>query len=135
MPIPDYRPMQCVACRKKWLALEGVLNCECGAVLEPYENNEVIPLPKSAQAVTFSMTRFVWNDAAVFIFKDGKANIDRENVIPGKPMKVVVLGDEPNEAQVEAIKTIWRVLRVQFGFAVASFCPAIEPRMAEISAA
>lgn len=97
--------------------------------------NEVTRLRETA-AVTFSMTPFVWNtDAAVFIFTDGKANIDRENVIPGKPMKVVVLGDEPNEAQVEAIKTIWRVLRVQFGFAVASFCPAIEPRMAEISAA
>lgn len=90
----------------------------------------------TAPSVTFSMTPFVWHtDAAVFVFKDGKANIDREAVVPGKPMKVVLLGDYPNEAQLEAIKTIWRTLRENFGFAAAAFCPAIMPRMAEISAA
>jgi hypothetical protein len=90
----------------------------------------------TAPSVTFSMTPFVWNtDAAVFVFKNGKANIDREAAVPGNPMKVALLGDEPNEAQVEAIKTIWRTLREQFGFAAAAFCPAIMPRMAEISAA
>jgi len=78
------------------------------------------------------MTPYVWHtDAAVFVFKDGKANVDRNNLIPGRPMKIVVLGDEPNEARVEAIKTIWRLLKDQFGFAAAEFCPAIKPKMAD----
>jgi hypothetical protein len=78
-------------------------------------------------AVAFSMTNFVWNsDAAVFVFKDGKLNVDRMNLFPGKPMKVVLIGDEPNEAQLQAIKEIWRALRDQYGADAALFCPAIE---------
>lgn len=53
----------------------------------------------NAPSVTFSMTPFVWTDAAVFVFKDGKANIHREKLVPGKPIKVVLIGDRPNEAR------------------------------------
>lgn len=91
--------------------------------------NEMI----SAPSVTFSMTPFVWNtDAAVFVFKDGKANIDRENLVPGKPIKVVLIGDRPNEAQVETIRLVWETLKDEFGFAAAGFCPAIQPLLSEI---
>lgn len=89
-----------------------------------------------AQSVRFAMTPFIWHtDCSVFVYKNGQATVDRVNLTPGKCVKVMVIGDKPNEAQVEAIKTLWQVFRDQFGFAVASFCPAIEPVMADIAAA
>lgn len=89
-----------------------------------------------AQSIRFEMTPFVWNtDAAVFVFKDGKAILHRENLVPGRQVKVVLIGDTPSDAQLEAVRNIWQAVKEKFEFAVASFCDAIEPKITEIVAA
>lgn len=50
-------------------------------------------------------------EAAVFVVNDGKTNLARENLIEGQEVKVVILGVRLKEAQLDAIKTIWRTLR------------------------
>lgn len=79
----------------------------------------------TAGCVSFEMTPFIWNEAAVFIGKDGRARLDKEHLPPDKPIKVVVLGDQPTAEQMESVKLIQKLLSNHFGIDRAAFCPAI----------
>jgi hypothetical protein len=95
------------------------------AVLGRFPDAEILP----PQSVTFQMTSFIWEECGMYVFKDGMVKLDIDNLVPDQPIKVMVLGEEPNEAQVETVKAICWLLSQYFRVDTAAFCPAISSKM------
>ncbi|MGJ4924827.1 hypothetical protein ACQR1H_31265 [Bradyrhizobium sp. HKCCYLRH2015] len=71
-------------------------------------------------------------NAGFIIFDDGQAKLNRQLLLPDRPVVVQVEGLEPTEEQIEMCRHLWVRLYEAMDFPSASFCPVLLPHQRRI---